>query len=112
MLEITLVEITQVHSKLVHLTLFLLRQINLKLLLNKNQFQFVLMLQIGVNMVVVFSITVVPQLTMLSYLPDIKMMITGPLKTHGVHGEKLVTLELPEITLVVFYQLLFNHGDE
>jgi len=89
--EITLVEITQVHSKLVLLTKLVLMNNNLKLPLNKNQFQFVLMHQTGVNMVVVSSITVVLESTMLSYLPDIKTDNTGMLKTHGVHGEKLVT---------------------
>jgi len=89
--EITLVEITQVHSKLVLLTKLVKTNNNLKLPLNKNQFQFVLMHQTGVNMVVVSSITVVLESIMPSYLLDIPTDNSGILKTHGVHGEKLVT---------------------
>jgi len=91
MQEITLVEITQVHSKLVLLTKLVKMNNNLKLPLNKNQFQFVLMHQTGVNMVVVSSITVVLESIMPSYLLDIPTDNSGILKTHGVHGEKLVT---------------------
>jgi len=90
MLEITLVEITQVDSELVVLFKFPLTKDNSKLLLKENQSQFVLMLPTGINMEEVSSTIVEETSIMQSYSPDIKMANIGTLKTHGVDGEKLV----------------------
>jgi len=91
--ETTLAKVTQVHSKPEDQFKFQLEMNNnSELPLKKNQSQFVLMPQIGVNIKVVFSTIVVQTLTTPSYLPVIKMDNTGTLKTHGLlHGVKLVT---------------------
>lgn len=75
--------------------------ITLLMLLVEDQFQLLLMLQFGLNIKVELYQTAVLQLITVSYWLE-QMINTGKLKTPGeLHGVKVVSLDLPEATLVL-----------